>query len=54
MPRPSIYTGKLLCFRPDATLAARYAAYAATRPKVPDAELIRELVKAGLDALTQK
>ena len=51
MPRPSIYTGPLRCLRLPEDLEARYAAYAATRPGVPDATLIREMVRAGLDAL---
>jgi predicted DNA-binding protein len=51
MPRPTIYTGPLRCLRLPSDLEARYAAYAATRPGVPDATLIRELVEKGLDAL---
>jgi|WetSurMetagenome_2_1015567.scaffolds.fasta_scaffold469943_1 hypothetical protein len=51
MTRPPIYTGPLRCLRLPADLEARYTAYTATRPGVPDATLIRELVAKGLDAL---
>jgi hypothetical protein len=51
MARPSIYTGPLRCLRLSKEQEARYAAYAATRPGVPDATLIRELVAGGLDAI---
>jgi hypothetical protein len=51
MPRPSLYTGPLRCLRLPEDLEGRYQAYAASRPGVPDATLIRELVAAGLDAL---
>jgi predicted DNA-binding protein len=54
MARPSFYTGPLRCLRLPEDLEARYAAYAATRPGVPDATLIRELVEIALDALAHK
>jgi predicted DNA-binding protein len=51
MPRPPVYTSRFRCLRLPSDMEARYAAYAATRPGVPDATLIRELVEKGLDAL---
>jgi hypothetical protein len=53
MTRPTLYPGPTRHVRLSKEDEARYQALAATRPGVPDATLIRELVEVALDAIDQ-